>query len=191
MPRSTPKSAEIESKPEATLVFRETLSASEAALKLGVAPSTVKEMARAGELDAFKTLGGHWRFSVAGIEEYRTGRRVGPRLQSATAPVSLLSRREHVDDLTLRAQEIRARQQLSELQDEQTSEADRHAMEAQARRLERQRSLEQVRADRQQQKRERQQAEAEQRREAIREQVLLAMPQALDEACLKERLTSS
>lgn len=163
-------------------IARETLSASEAALKLGVAPSTVKEMARAGELDAFKTVGGHWRFSVAGIEEYRKGRRVGLRLQSVATSVSLVSRRERVEDLNLKAQEIRARQQLSELQDEQASEADRRTMETQARKLEHQRSLEQVRADRQRQKCERQRAEAEHRREAIREQVLLAAPEVLAEA---------
>jgi len=182
MPRSTLKSAEIESKSEAMLASRETLSAPQAALKLGVASSTVKEMARAGELDAFKTPGGHWRISAAGIEEYRTGRRVGPRLLSAAPSGPLQNRRERVEDLNLQAQEIRARQQLSELQDEQASEADRRATEAQARKIERQRSLEQVRGERQRQKREQQQAEAEHRRAAIREQVLLALPQALAEA---------
>jgi excisionase family DNA binding protein len=151
----------------------ESYSVSEAARLLGVSIPTLKRMAADGQVEAFKTPGGHHRIVAESIEALREQRRQ-PRPVRDPSPV-LQIRRERLEELTLEAQEHRARRELEKLRREEQQEAERLEAEAQAREdeavqreaeieLERER-LELERA-RQRARQEQEQAEEREKREA-------------------------
>jgi len=74
-------------------------STSDAARRLGVSSTTVQMMVERGELDAWRTAGGHRRISIASIERYRASRSAQgtPRGNDGLLNVLLVE-----DDLTLR-----------------------------------------------------------------------------------------
>jgi excisionase family DNA binding protein len=160
----------------------ESYSASEAAASLGVSIPTLKRMAAEGRLESFRTPGGHLRIlgeSVAAVKERRPTQ---TRPVRDASPV-LQNRRERLEELTLDAQEVRARRELAKLHREEQEEAEGRQAEAQAReeeaaqrqaeleleqeRLEHEQSQERMRLERERSQ-ERQRSEAEQALAAFR-----------------------
>ena len=89
----------------------ESLSVSEAAAALGISTPTVKRMVAEDRLESFRTPGGHLRITAESIEAVREQRHVRPRPVREASPV-LQNRRERLEELTLEAQEHRARRDL-------------------------------------------------------------------------------
>jgi excisionase family DNA binding protein len=107
-------------------------SASEAAALLGISIPTLKRMVAEGRLKSFRTPGGHLRISddsVAAVRDRRPARLHSVRDLS---PV-LHNRRERLEELTLEAQEVRARRELVRLQREEQREAEQREAEEEAR----------------------------------------------------------
>jgi len=99
---------------------------------LGVSIPTLKRMVAEGRLDSFRTPGGHLRIlgdSVSAVREQRP-ERVNPVRDPS--PV-LQNRRERLEELTLEAQEMRARRELATLQREERQEAEQRQAEEEAR----------------------------------------------------------
>jgi len=111
---------------------RQSYSVSEAATVLGVSIPTLKRMAREGRINSFRTPGGHLRILAESIENVREHRQTQPRPVRDASPV-LQNRRERVEELTLEAQEHRARRELARLQQEEQKEAETQEAEAEAR----------------------------------------------------------
>jgi excisionase family DNA binding protein len=111
----------------------ESYSASEAAAVLGVSIPTLKRMVAEDRLESFCTPGGHLRVSADSVKTIRDrgAKRTLPVIRSAS-PV-LQNRRERLEELTLEAQELRARRELSKLQQEDQHEADQQREEKEAR----------------------------------------------------------
>jgi len=107
-------------------------SASDAAALLGISVPTLKRMVRDGTLEGFHTPGGHLRVLAESIEAVKEHRQARPRPVSDASPV-LQNRRERLEELTLEAQEHRARRELEKLRREEQEEAERREAEAQAR----------------------------------------------------------
>ena len=107
-------------------------SVSEAAPVLGVSIPTLKRMAAEGRLESFRTPGGHLRILAESVEAVRDHRQTQPRPVRDASPV-LQNRRERLEELTLEAQEHRARRELARLQQEEQEEAERQEAEAEAR----------------------------------------------------------
>ena len=107
-------------------------SVSEAATLLGVSIPTLKRMADDGTLDGFRTPGGHLRITAESIEATKTQPQARARAVREASPV-LQNRRERLEELTIQAQEHRARRELEKLQREDQEEAERREAEAQAR----------------------------------------------------------
>ena len=155
----------------------ESLSVSEAAAALGISTPTVKRMVAEDRLESFRTSGGHLRITAESIEAVRGQRQVRPHPVREASPV-LQNRSERVEELTLEAQEHRARRELEKLRREEQEQAESQEAEAQARQdeaaerqveieLERER-LELEKAQ-EQARRERDQVQERQRIEAERE----------------------
>jgi hypothetical protein len=89
-------------------------------------------MVAEGGLDAFRTPGGHLRITAESIDAVREQRQARPRPVRDASPV-LQNRRERLEELTLEAQEHRARRELEKLRREEQEEAERQEAEAQAR----------------------------------------------------------
>ena len=113
----------------------ESYSASEAAALLGVSIPTLKRMVAEGRLESFRTPGGHVRIlgeSVAAVRERRP-----ERLNPVRDPSPVLqNRRERLEELTLEAQEMRARRELARLQREEREEVEQQQAEEEARQQE-------------------------------------------------------
>lgn len=110
----------------------ESYSVSEAARLLGVSVPTAKRMVAEGSLEGFRTPGAHLRITAESVEALRDGRQTRPRPVREASPV-LQNRRERLEELTLEAQEHRARRELEKLRREEQEEAERREAEAQAR----------------------------------------------------------
>ena len=131
-------------------------------------------MVRDGTLEGFRTPGGHLRVTADSIESVKSQRDGRTRPVREASPV-LQNRRERIEELTLEAQEHRAKRELTKLEREEQEEADRQEAEAQAREeqaaqrqaeieLERQRL--ELEKGRDSERRKREQAEEWERREA-------------------------
>ena len=107
-------------------------SVSEAAAVLGVSIPTLKRMAVEGRVKSFRTPGGHLRILAESVEDVREHRQTQPRPVRDASPV-LQNRRERLEELTLEAQEHRARRELARLRQEEQEEAERQETEAEAR----------------------------------------------------------
>ena len=107
-------------------------SVSEAATILGVSIPTLKRMAAEGRVESFRTPGGHLRILAESVEDVREHRQSQPRPVRDASPV-LQNRRERLEELTLEAQEHRARRELARLRQEEQEEAERLEAEAEAR----------------------------------------------------------
>ena len=107
-------------------------SVSEAATALGVSIPTLKRMATEGRVESFRTPGGHLRILAESVEAVRDHRQSQPRPVRDASPV-LQNRRERLEELTLEAQEHRARRELVRLRQEEQEEAERQEAEAEAR----------------------------------------------------------
>ena len=107
-------------------------SVTEAATVLGVSIPTLKRMATEGRIESFRTPGGHLRVLSESIENVREHRQTQPWPVRDASPV-LQNRRERVEELTLEAQEHRARRELARLQQEEEKEAEKQEAEAEAR----------------------------------------------------------
>lgn len=152
-------------------------SASDAATKLGVSVPTLKRMVRDGTLEGFRTPGGHLRVTAESIEAVKNQREAKPRPVREASSV-LQNRRERVEELTLEAQEVRARRELQKLQreaheEEETLEAEEEAREEEA--VQRQAELEMERERlelekaQESERQEREEIEERKKREAERE----------------------
>ena len=144
----------------------ESYSVSEAARHLGVSIPTAKRMVADGQLEAFRTPGGHLRIVAESIEALREqGQRPRPVRE---ASLVLHNRRERLEELTIEAQELRAKRELEKLRREQAEEEEQRQAEAEARERE---AAEQREAARLEQRRfEREQQRELDRQEAEREQ---------------------
>jgi excisionase family DNA binding protein len=110
----------------------ESYSASEAAELLGISIPTLKWMVAGGRLESFRTPGGHLRVLAERLEALRDGRKVQPSRVRDASPV-LQNRRERLEELTLEAQEMRARRELAKLRLDEQGESERQEAESQAR----------------------------------------------------------
>jgi hypothetical protein len=88
-----------------------------------------------GTLEGFRTPGGHIRVTAEGIQALKSQRETQPRPVRDASAV-LQNRRERLEELTLEAQETRARRDLAKLQREDQEEAERREAQAQARKEE-------------------------------------------------------
>src|SRR5439155_7940897 len=144
----------------------ESRSVSEAARVLGVSIPTARRMVADGQLEAFRTPGGHLRIVAESIEALREQAQRPRPVREAS--LVLHNRRERLEELTIEAQELRAKRELEKLRREQAEEEEQRQAEAEARDLEaaEQREaarLEQRHFEREQQRElERQEAEHEQ-----------------------------
>jgi excisionase family DNA binding protein len=111
---------------------RVSYSVSEAAVVLGVSIPTLKRMAAEGRLESFRTPGGHLRILAESVEAVREHRQSQPRPVRDASPV-LQNRRERLEELTLEAQEHRAKRELAKLRQEEQEEAERQEAEAESR----------------------------------------------------------
>ncbi|HEV2495231.1 MAG TPA: helix-turn-helix domain-containing protein [Terriglobia bacterium] len=143
----------------------ESCSAAEAARLLGVSIPTLKRMAADGQLESFRTPGGHLRILAESIEAVREHRQQ-PRPLRDASPL-LHNRRERLEELTLDAQELRARRELAKLRREEAEEAEQRESEAEERERQQAERLQALAVE--QARIERQLAQDEQRREAERE----------------------
>lgn len=144
---------------------RDAMSMAEAAAALGVSVPTVRQMVARGQLVAFRTPGGHLRFTADSVRAAK-GEPVSESGRQSL-PNPLQNRRERVEELNLEAQEFRAERQLDALRREQEEdEADRQA-EADALRQERKDQARALVLD--QQRIEREEAEERDRRRAAEE----------------------
>jgi len=89
-------------------------------------------MAAEGRIESFRTPGGHLRILAESVEDVREHRQPQPRPVRDASPV-LQNRRERLEELTLEAQEHRARRELARLRQEEQEEAERLEAEAEAR----------------------------------------------------------
>ena len=149
----------------------ESYTVSETASVLGVSIPTVKRMEAEGRLEGFRTPGGHLRISAESIQAVRERRPSQSRPIRDASPV-LQNRRERLEELTIEAQEMRARREIEKLRREEDEEAEHREAEAEEREREaseRQEALEleQARLERQRTQ-ERERREAEQRLAAFR-----------------------
>src|SRR5215469_15833196 len=96
-------------------------SVGETASILSLSIPTVKRMVEAGDLEAFRTPGGHTRIFAESIAAVKEQRRSRGRPVNAPSPV-LQNRRERLEELTLEAQEHRARRELDKIRREQETE---------------------------------------------------------------------
>ena len=110
----------------------ESISASEAAALLGVSIPTLKRMVAEGRLESFRTPGGHLRILAESVDTLRESKRERFRPVRDASPV-LQNRRERLEELTLEAQEIRAKRELAKLQREQQEEAEQQQAEEEER----------------------------------------------------------
>jgi excisionase family DNA binding protein len=110
----------------------ESLSVSEAAAALGISAPTVKRMVAEDRLESFRTPGGHLRITAESIKAVREQRQAQPRPVREASPV-LQNRRERLEELTLEAQEHRARRDLEKMRREEQEEAERREAEAEDR----------------------------------------------------------
>ena len=131
---------------------------------------TIKRMVAEGQLEAYRTPGGHLRILAESVEAVREGRRQGQARPVRDASPILHNRRERLEELTLDAQELRARRELEKLRREETEEAEQRESEAEEREREQAERLKALAVE--QARIERQVAQDEQRREA--EQELIA-----------------
>jgi hypothetical protein len=134
-------------------------------------------MVAEGRLDAFRTPGGHLRITAESIEAVREQRQARPRPVRDASPV-LQNRRERLEELTLEAQEHRARRELEKLRREEQEEAEEREAEAHAREeeaVERQAEFElererlELEKAQERARRDRERDQEEQKREAERE----------------------
>lgn len=145
----------------------ESCSVSEAARLLGLSAPTVRRMAADGELESFKTSGGHLRIPRESIEAMRTGH-AEKREAAGPSPV-LRNRRERLEELTIEAQEHRARRELRKLREEEQQEIERKETEAQAREIEAAQRQEELDLERERLEFEKVQERARQNQEQIEE----------------------
>jgi excisionase family DNA binding protein len=110
----------------------DSFSVSEAATLLGVSTPTLKRMVQEGTLNGFRTPGGHLRVTAESIEAMKEHGQTRAKPVRAPSPV-LQNRRERLEELTIQAQEHRARRELEKLQREDQEETQRHEAEVQAR----------------------------------------------------------
>jgi len=113
----------------------EAMSMAEAAASLGVSVPTVRQMVARGQLVAFRTPGGHLRFTTDSVRAAK-GESI-PATAGRVLSSSLQNRRERVEELNLEATEFRAQRQLDTLRREQEQEEAERSAEAEALREER------------------------------------------------------
>jgi len=145
----------------------ESYSVAEAARILGVSIPTLKRMSADGQLEGFRTPGGHLRIVAESIQALREQR--PPSRQPSSV---LTNRRERVEELALEAQELRAKREITKLQAEEEAEARRRQDEAETQELQAEREAEAARLRRErlklQEARERERQEAERQLAAFR-----------------------
>ena len=143
----------------------EAMSMAEAAASLGVSVPTVRQMVARGQLVAFRTPGGHLRFTTDSVRAAKGESLPAPpgRVPSS----SLQNRRERVEELNLEATELRAQRQLDTLRREQEQEEAERTAEAEELREERRNQSRAIVLDRQRAARE--EAEQRSRRQAAEE----------------------
>jgi len=142
---------------------------SEAVAVLHMSIPTIKRMVAEGQLEAYRTPGGHLRILAESAQAVREGRQGQTRPVRDASPV-LHNRRERLEELTLEAQELRAKRELEKLRREQADEEAERQEEAEAQEQEADDRLKALAVE--QARIERQVTQEEQRREA--EQELIA-----------------
>ena len=145
----------------------ESFSATEAAALLGVSVPTLKRMVAEDRLESFRTPGGHLRILAESVDTLRESKRERFRPVRDASPV-LQNRRERLEELTLEAQEIRARRELAKLEREEQDEAEQQQAEEEERQQEAAERESELELERE--RLEQQRAEDRRNKEAEREQ---------------------
>lgn len=139
-------------------------SASDSAALLGVSIPTLRRMVKDGTLDGFRTPGGHLRVTAESIEAAKN-HAVQPKRTREASPV-VRNRLERIEELTLEAQELRAKRELGKERREEQEEVERREAEAQARQEEAEQRRAELAVERERLEREK----AEDRRRRLKEQ---------------------
>ena len=105
-------------------------SVRKAAQLLGVSVPTLKDMIDAEQLAGFQTPGGHLRVLADSLDRLQQGRPLRPAAQVSSV---LQNRREHVEEMTLEAQELRAGREVRKLREEDAAERQQKQEERQQR----------------------------------------------------------
>lgn len=145
----------------------ESYSVSQAARSLGISPPTVRRMAAEGELESFRTPGGHLRITHESLEAARHGNK--EKREAASPSPVLRNRREELEELTLEVQKHRARRDLKKIQREEQEESERQEAEAQARQEEAAQRQAEIELERERLELEKAQERARQEREEAEE----------------------
>ena len=112
---------------------KESYPAAEAARILGVSIPTLKSMVADGDLESFKTTGGHLRILAESLEAFQHGNSNHPNRRTVQPSTVLTNRRERVEELGLEAQELRAKREIAKLRAEEEAEEQRRRDELEAR----------------------------------------------------------
>ena len=99
---------------------------------LGISIPTLKRMVAEGSLESFRTPGGHLRILAASVDTLPGSKRERFRPVRDPSPV-LQNMRERLEELTLEAQEMRARRELAKLQREDKEQVEQEQAEEEAR----------------------------------------------------------
>jgi excisionase family DNA binding protein len=112
------------------VVYKESLSAGEAANELGISVRTLQRLCSDEKLASFRTPGGQIRVSRTAVESYREGFGVQSPRRSGSAVMQ--NKREGIEALTLEMQERRARRELRRMEEEDTQSEQQRAAAAHA-----------------------------------------------------------
>lgn len=137
---------------------------SEAARLTGFSVRTLKRMCEAGQLESYRSPGGHVRVIRASLERFLRDASSAPQVPASSV---LANKRERVEELSLQLQETRAMREIRKLSEED-SEMERQRAETQrAQDLANKRAVQETRleAARDTERREREQREAEAQRQ--------------------------
>lgn len=104
-------------------------SPTEAADALGVSTPTAKKMVRNRKLRGWKTPGGHLRIAVESVRQFLEGGGSSTEGQRREPSSTLQNRREHLEEVNLSNQELRALRETRKLQREDAVEIERELQE--------------------------------------------------------------
>lgn len=102
---------------------------SSAANVLGVSVPTLRRMVAQKRISAFRTPGGHLRITAESLNRYQSGTNTAPSHEPSAV---LANRRERLEELTLEAQELRARHEIERLRRDNEEEERQRTAEIEA-----------------------------------------------------------
>jgi excisionase family DNA binding protein len=129
---------------------------------MGLSSRTLKRMIAAGQLEAFRSPGGHLRVARTAVEKFRRG--LGSSTPVAASSV-LQNKRERIEELGLEVQELRATREIEKVRAEDSRSERARLLETRVQVLTQKRAIQQTRLQREQIAQERDRAQKQQERE--------------------------